>query len=167
MIGGMAPLVYGGLLLLLGGMFFKVSAAPFHFWAPDVYQGSPSLITAFMATVAKIAAAVALYRLLQMGFVSIFPQFEMVFSIVVVLTICVGNIMAVPQTNFKRLLAFSGISHAGYLLLCILCVQNDTAGTLLYYGISYGIANVAAFAIAIPVFKSMESEDLSAFNGLV
>lgn len=165
--GGQAPLVYGGLLLLLGGMFFKVSAAPFHFWAPDVYQGSPSLVTAFMATVAKISAAVALYRLLQMGFVSIFPQFELVFSIIVVLTICVGNIMAVPQTNFKRMLAFSGISHAGYLLLCILCVQNDTSGTLLYYGIAYGVANVTAFAISIPVFKSMESENISAFNGLV
>lgn len=166
-IGGKAPLVYGGLLLMLGGMFFKVSAAPFHFWAPDVYQGSPSLVTAFMATVAKISAAVALYRLLQMGFVSIFPQFEGIFSIIVVLTISVGNLMAVPQSNFKRMLAFSGISHAGYLLLCILCVPGDTAGTLFYYGIAYGVANITAFAVAIPVFQSTGSEEVSAFNGLV
>lgn len=162
-----APLVYAGLLLMLGGMFFKVSAAPFHFWAPDVYQGSPALITGFMATVAKLSAVAALYRLLSLGFGSIFPQFELVFAVVIVATIFVGNLMATAQSNFKRLLAFSGISHAGYLLLCILCVNNNPTGTLLYYSIAYGIANITAFAIAIPVFKSMESEDISAFNGLV
>lgn len=166
-MGTHAPLVYAGLLMLLGGMFFKVSAVPFHFWAPDVYQGSPSLITAFMSTVAKLAAVAALYRLLSMGFTAVFPQFALVFSAVIVATICVGNFVATAQNNFKRLLAYSGISHAGYLLLCVLCLQNDTSGTLLYYGISYGIANIAAFAVAIPVFRSMESEDISAFNGLV
>lgn len=162
-----APLVYAGLLMMLGGMFFKVSAVPFHFWAPDVYQGSPSLITGFMATVAKLSAVAALYRLLSLGFVSIFPNFELVFAVVIVATIFVGNIMATAQSNFKRLLSFSGISHAGYLLLCILCVKDNPSGTLFYYSIAYGIANVTAFAIAIPIFKSMESEDLSAFNGLV
>jgi len=162
-----APLVYAGLLMMLGGMFFKVSAAPFHFWAPDVYQGSPALITAFMATVAKLSAVAALYRLLSLGFVSIFPNFELVFAVIIVATIFVGNIMAAVQNNFKRLLAFSGISHAGYLLLCILCVNQDTDDTLLYYSVAYGIANITAFAISIPVFKSMESEDISSFNGLV
>lgn len=162
-----APLAYAGLLLLLGGMFFKVSAAPFHFWAPDVYEGSPALVTGFMATVAKLSAVAALYRLLSMGFGSIFQEYELVFAIVIVATICVGNIMATVQNNFKRLLAFSGISHAGYLLLCILCVGQDTSDTLLYYSVAYGIANVTAFAIAIPVFQSMESENITAFNGLV
>lgn len=162
-----APLVYAGLLLMAGGMFFKVSAAPFHFWAPDVYQGSPALITGFMATVAKLSAVAAFYRLLSLGFVSIFPQFELVFAVVIVATIFVGNIMAAVQSNFKRLLAFSGISHAGYLLLCILCVTDNPSGTLFYYSVAYGIANITAFAIAIPVFKSMESEEISAFNGLV
>lgn len=162
-----APLVYAGLLLMLGGMFFKVSAAPFHFWAPDVYEGSPSLITVFMATVAKISAVAALYRLLQFGFLGVFPHFEIVFSVIVVLTVIVGNLMAIPQNNFKRMLAFSGISHAGYLLLAVLCVQNNTAGTLLYYSIAYGVANITAFAVAIPVFRAAELQDISAFNGLV
>lgn len=162
-----APLAFAGLLLVLGGMFFKVSAAPFHFWAPDVYEGAPALITGFMATVAKLSAVAALYRILDLGFGSIFPNFDSVFAIVIVATICVGNVMAVVQNSFKRLLAFSGISHAGYLLLCILCVNEGTSDTLLYYSVAYGIANVTAFAIAIPVFKSMESEDITSFNGLV
>lgn len=166
-MGEHAPLVYAGLLMMLGGMFFKVSAVPFHMWAPDVYEGSPSLITAFMATVAKLSAVIALYRLIGTGFVSIFPEFELTFSIIIVATIIVGNVVATAQNNFKRLLAFSGISHAGYLLLCVLCVQNDTAGVLLYYGIAYGVANIGAFAVSIPVFKSMQSQDVSAFNGLV
>jgi len=184
--GSHAPMVYIGLLLMLGGMFFKVSAAPFHMWAPDVYQGSPSLITGFMATVAKLSAVAALYRLLSVGFAGAIPNFVLVFEVVVVATIFVGNIMATGQSNFKRLLAFSGISHAGYLLLCILSTVNmdsaatlyfmndlqpvaqfsDTSGTLLYYSLAYGVANIGAFAVAIPVFKAMGSEDVSAFNGL-
>lgn len=162
-----APLVYAGLLLILGGMFFKVSAAPFHFWAPDVYQGSPALITGFMATVAKISAVAALFRLLSISFTDIFGKFELVFAVTVVATIFVGNIMAAVQSNFKRLLAFSGISHAGFLLLCVMCVANNPSGTLLFYSIAYGVANITAFAVAIPVFKSAGSENISAFNGLV
>ena len=159
-------LLIGGMILVLVGLFFKVSAVPFHFWSPDVYQGSPSLVTAFMATVAKIAAMAGFYRLIAIGFPLFMPHLEMIFMVVTIATICTGNIIAIVQDNFKRILAFSGISHAGYMLLGLMSVSASDSGVMLYYALAYGIANIAAFGVAIAVFRNMGKESIDAFNGL-
>lgn len=161
------PLLVIGTVMMLVGMFFKVSAAPFHFWSPDVYQGSPTLVTAFMATVAKISAIAAFYRLIYGGLSPLMPHLEQVFMVVTVLTISMGNIIALVQQNVKRMLAFSGISHAGFMLLGIMSVSPSESGRLLYYALAYGSANLAAFAVAILVFKQTGNEGVEGFNGLI
>ncbi|MDP3930256.1 MAG: NADH-quinone oxidoreductase subunit N [Bacteroidota bacterium] len=161
-----SPLFYTGMFLVVFAMLFKVSAAPFHFWAPDVYHGSPALVTAYMSTLVKIAAFAAFYKLLSGTFFYTFEKVAPVLNAVAILTLAVGNLMALSQTNFKRLLAYSGISHAGYLMLIILTAKNQTAGALFYYSLAYALSTLAAFAVAIPVFKAAKSEDIDAFNGL-
>lgn len=155
-----------GVGMLLVAMLFKVSAVPFHFWAPDVYEGSPMLITALMSTVAKIAAFAAFYRLFTTCFLVAIPTYAWVLSAVAALTITVGNFTALNQDSFKRLLAFSGISHAGYLMLGIVSMYGKTDNAIFYYAVAYGISSVAAFAIAITVAKNVGNEKIEAFNGL-
>lgn len=164
--GSISPLFYTGLMLIVFAMLFKVSAAPFHFWAPDVYEGSPALVTAFMSTLVKVAAFGAFYKLMSTTFVYAFNKVEPLLVVSVVLTLAIGNLLALSQTNFKRLLAYSGISHAGYLMLLILCAPAQPAGALFYYTLAYSLSTLAAFAIAIPVFKAAGSEEIDAFNGL-
>jgi NADH-quinone oxidoreductase subunit N len=161
-----SPLFYTGMFLVVFAMLFKVSAAPFHFWAPDVYHGSPALVTAYMSTLVKIAAFAAFYKLMSTTFFYSFEKIAPVLNVVAIITLAVGNLMALSQTNFKRLLAYSGISHAGYLMLVILTAKNQTAGALFYYSLAYALSTLAAFAVAIPVFKAANSEDIDAFNGL-
>lgn len=155
-----------GVGMILVAMLFKVSAAPFHFWAPDVYEGSPMLITALMSTVAKIAAFAAFYRLFTTCFLVAIPTYAWILSAVAALTITVGNFTALNQDSFKRLLAFSGISHAGYLMLGIVSMYGKTDNAIFYYAVAYGISSVAAFAIAITVAKNVGNEKIDAFNGL-
>jgi NADH-quinone oxidoreductase subunit N len=121
-----------GITLMVIGMLFKIAAAPFHFWAPDVYEGAPSMTTATMSTLAKVVAMAALYKLVSGMTESLTPTFEMVIVVVSILSMTIGNIMALRQDNVKRMLAFSGISHAGFMLMAILCLST-AASTLLYY----------------------------------
>jgi NADH-quinone oxidoreductase subunit N len=160
------PLFIVGMLLMIFAMLFKVSAAPFHFWAPDVYEGAPSLITALMSTLVKIAAFAAFYRLLSSCFVFALGKAEIILTISCAATLLVGNLVALVQDNFKRLLAYSGISHAGYMMLAIISIQGSTDSALFLYSAGYAVASLAAFAIAITVFKSTGTESISGFNGL-
>lgn len=157
---------YVGAGMILIGMLFKVSAVPFHFWAPDVYEGSPMLITALMSTVAKIAAIAAFYRLFSSSFAASVTTYAWVLSAVTALTITVGNFTALNQDSFKRMLAFSGISHAGYMLLAIVGIYGKTDNALFYYSVAYGLSSVAAFAVAIIVSRHAGTDKLEAFNGL-
>lgn len=159
-------LFYVGVGMIMIAMLFKVSAAPFHFWAPDVYEGSPTLTTAMMSTMAKIAAFAAFYRLFSTCFVSAIPAFAWVLSGVAALTLAIGNLSALQQDSFKRMLAFSGISHAGYLLLGIMSLYGNTDGALLFYSFAYAVASLAAFAVAIVVANNVGNEKIEAFNGL-
>lgn len=158
--------VYTGFILVLIGFLFKISAVPFHFWSPDVYQGSPSLPTAFMATVAKIAAVATLYIVINQVFVSLYKFYDLILILICIATISIGNILAIVQNNIKRMMAYSGISHAGFMLLGILSIDYSQWHQLTYYFIAYGLANMVAFGVAILVFKTKKSEDISAFNGL-
>ncbi len=161
-----SPLFYVGMLLIVMAMLFKVAAVPFHFWSPDVYEGSPALVTALMSTLVKIGMFGAFYRLMNNGFIYTFGYAQTILVIVCVATIIIGNIVALSQQNFKRLLAYSGISHAGYMFLAILSLRTDSSSALFFYGTTYSLASIGAFAIAIPVFSAMKSENIEAFNGL-
>jgi NADH-quinone oxidoreductase subunit N len=161
-----SALYFIGAGLILIGILFKVSAAPFHFWAPDVYEGSPMLITAIMSTIGKIAGFAAFYRLFSSSFILSMPTYAWVLSAITALTMLIGNFSALNQDSFKRMLAFSGISHAGYMMLAIISLYGKSDNALFYYSFAYGISSVAAFAIAIIVAANVGSEKFEAFNGL-
>ncbi|MFN8309197.1 MAG: NADH-quinone oxidoreductase subunit N [Chitinophagales bacterium] len=154
-----------GMIMILIALLFKVSAVPFHFWAPDVYEGSPTLITAMMATMAKVAAMAALYRLFAGCFVQQFPVAIYLIGLVAALTMLVGNLSALNQESFKRMLAFSGIAHAGYMLLAILTLNNNTPGSLFFYATAYAFTSIGAFAVAIVVARISGTEKIEGFNG--
>ena len=155
-----------GLLLMVTGMLFKVAAVPFHFWAPDVYEGSPALTTALMSTLAKVTAMAALYKLVMDLNVPHSAVFSTVIAVVSIASMTVGNIMALRQINVKRMLAFSGISHAGFMLMTLLGNKDMMAGTLLYYAAAYALAGIAAFTVLLYVCKNKNNEDIFNFNGL-
>lgn len=154
-----------GITLMVIGMLFKIAAAPFHFWAPDVYEGSPSLTTATMSTLAKVVAMATLFKLLNGMTSSLSVTFETVIVVVSILSMTVGNLMALRQNNVKRMLAFSGISHAGFMLMAILSL-SAAANLLLYYTTAYALAGIASFAVIIYVTRNKDNEDILNFNGL-
>jgi NADH-quinone oxidoreductase subunit N len=162
-----APMLHTGILLILTGLGFKIAAAPFHFWAPDVYQGSPNMITAYMATVVKTAGVGAFFKLFSVAFAAAMPFWALPVAMIAGLTILLANFTALFQTDFKRLMAYSSVAHAGYLLLGILSIGQDGAtGALLLYLLVYGIASICAFAVYMIVTEDNPDSSISAFNGL-
>ncbi|TLV00035.1 NADH-quinone oxidoreductase subunit N [Dyadobacter luticola] len=164
-------LLYAGLLLLLIGMLFKVSAAPFHFWTPDVYEGAPTIFTTFMSTIVKTAGFAALYRLLSHSFTGIYSFWWIVIALIAVLTLLVGNIGATSQNSFKRMLAYSGISHAGYLLIALTSLTKPSQNAIIFYSLAYSLSTIAAFGVLMLVSKEktiegQPNERYEAFNGL-
>jgi NADH-quinone oxidoreductase subunit N len=150
------------------GLLFKIAAVPFHFWAPDVYEGSPALTTATMSTLAKVAAMASFFKLLT----TLNPNhagFLTVINIVAILSMTVGNLTALRQTNVKRMLAFSGIAHAGYMLLAFQFAFNayvTAQANLFYYATAYALAGIAAFAVVLSVCGNKGNQDIYNFNGL-
>lgn len=158
---------YAGVILLLIAMLFKVSAAPFHFWAPDVYEGSPTVITALMSTIVKTAAFAAILRLFMVGLGGVSETWTLILVGVIALSLIVANFSAAMQSNVKRMLAYSSISHAAFMLMVVLANlrSNATLGALLYYSLAYSIGSIAAFGILYNVTKKGD-ESFDAFNGL-
>lgn len=154
-----------GISLVTIGMLFKVAAVPFHFWAPDVYEGSPALTTATMSTLVKVVAVATLYKLLTAMNADISDAFINIIIVISIASMTVGNIMALKQTNVKRMLAFSGVSHAGFMLMALLSISNS-ASNLLYYATAYSLAGIAAFTVILYVCKNKDNEDIANFNGL-
>jgi len=161
-----SPLFYAGVLLLLVGLLFKVGAAPFHFWTPDVYDGSPILITAYMSTVGKVASFAGFIRLFANVFAPLQDFWVPVLLTVIVITLFVGNITALMQSSFKRMLAYSSISHAGYMLFAIIALGTNASSSILTYGLAYSLSTIAAFAGLILVKKMQGSDQFMAFDGL-
>lgn len=159
---------YGGIIMLLVGLLFKISAAPFHFWAPDVYQGSPTVFTAFMSTVVKTAAIVAILRLFHMRgtFIDVHEFWIPILGVCVGLTFIIGNFSAAVQNSVKRMFAFSSISHAGFMLLAIVAASAFTPKALIYYTLAYSVASIVAFTVLINIIKATGSDDIENFNGL-
>jgi len=163
---GIDPMFYSGILLIIVGLCFKVGAAPFHFWTPDVYEGSPTLITAFMSTVVKTAAFAAFLRLFTACFAPLSSFWVPVLLVITIITLFVGNITALYQQSFKRMLAFSSISHAGYLLFAIVALGASSANSVFMYATAYSIASIIAFGALILVQQQSESDNFESFNGL-
>ncbi len=169
--GAYGPLLYAGIILMMVGLLFKISAAPFHFWTPDVYDGAPSIFTAFMSTVVKTAGVAATYRLLSISFPATYGLWGNPLVYIVGATLLIGNITAVYQQSFKRMLAYSSISHAGYLLITVLAKRPETNSSILFYSLAYSIATITAFAVLIVVAESKSKdgkpdESFDAINGL-
>ncbi len=165
---GASTLLLVGLILILIAMTFKISAAPFHFWAPDVYQGAPTVITALMATIVKTAAIAAFYRLFSSCFISIEGRYADALWAIAALTMVVGNVTAAIQDNAKRMLAYSSIGHAGFMLVPILLMNGMAVKAVLYYTAAYSAASMAAFTVLYLVGSVNEGNvNISNFNGLV
>jgi NADH-quinone oxidoreductase subunit N len=157
-----------GILLLVIGLSFKVSAVPFHFWAPDVYTGSPNLVTAFMSTVVKTAGFAAFYRLFSTAFIDAQAFWSISLAAVAALSMTLANFTAIFQTDFKRMMAYSSISHAGYLLLGVLAIGGsaNAGGSMLLYTLTYSIATICAFGCFMLIAEPNSDGTFSAFNGL-
>jgi NADH-quinone oxidoreductase subunit N len=164
---GVVPaMFYVGILLILIAMVFKVSAVPFHFWAPDVYQGAPTSVTAFMATIVKTAAFAAFLRLFASTFAGAGSVWIDVLWVIAALTLLVGNITAVIQTSTKRMLAYSSIAHAGYMLLALIALNQFTQSSVLFYSLAYSIGSIASFGVLNIVAKARGNDSTESFNGL-
>lgn len=155
-----------GIIVLVIGISFKISAAPFHFWAPDVYEGTPTLFTTYMSTVVKTAGVAAFYKLMVGAFAASYAAWFPTLIAITVLTLVVGNVGAVVQSNFKRMLAYSSISHAGYLLMSLIAFNNQSANAILFYSLAYSLASIAAFGVLKLVTDKRKKESFDAFYGL-
>lgn len=155
-----------GAVLMMCALAFKVSLAPFHMWSPDVYQGAPTLITAFMASVVKISAFYAFFRLMTIGFSGILPSWINILGVLFIITIFLANVMGLAQTNAKRMLAYSSVSHAGYLTMIFFGLSNVSTYNLAFYLFAYSLATVGVFMSLIWVEKIKRETSYNAFKGL-
>lgn len=161
-----SPMFYPGVILLMIGLSFKIGAAPFHFWTPDVYEGSPTLITSFMSTVVKTAGFAAFIRLFAGTLAPLHDFWLPPLLAIVCLTLFIGNVTALFQKNFKRMLAYSSISHAGYLLFSLVTLTSGSSNNVLVYAAAYTFASIIAFAVLILVKQKTGNDHFDSFNGL-
>jgi NADH-quinone oxidoreductase subunit N len=161
------PLFLLGAGLLAVGFAFKVGAAPFHFWVPDVYQGSPTVVTGFMASGAKASAFAALAMVFVLTVNLARTPMTTVFALLAAATMVLGNLVALAQTNVKRMLAYSSVAHAGYLLIAIATATHDAMAGMLFYLSAYMVTSIGAFGI-VGLVENAEQEgtDLAQFRGL-
>ncbi|MFM8352276.1 MAG: NADH-quinone oxidoreductase subunit NuoN, partial [Actinomycetales bacterium] len=160
-------LVLAAMAFILIGLFFKVSLVPFHQWTPDVYQGSPTPVTAFMAATVKIAAFGALLRVLYVAFGGLRWDWEPILWIVAIATMVVGSVIAVAQTDVKRMLAYSSIAQAGFILVGVTAASGAGLASSLFYLVTYGFTTIGAFAIITMVRDATgEATALSKWSGL-
>lgn len=161
-LGQMPVLIAAGLLFILVSMSFKVSAAPFHFWTPDVYDGAPTVFTSFMSSVVKVAGFFAFLRLFEHSFGVVHEQWQHLIAFITVATLVIGNITAVFQQSVKRMLAYSSIAQAGFMLLAIFALNAKAKEGILLYSAAYSLASIGIFGI----LTKMEDYTIDGFNGL-
>lgn len=154
-------LLVAGLLLLMFSMAFKVSAAPFHFWTPDVYDGAPTVFTSFMATIVKAAVFIAFIRLFYYSFGNIHSTWKLIIAVITGLTLFIGNITAVFQQSVKRMLAYSSIAQAGFMLMAVLALNSISSEGILLYATAYCLSTIGLFAILV----KLKDYTFEGFNG--
>ncbi|HVD04008.1 MAG TPA: NADH-quinone oxidoreductase subunit N [Candidatus Dormibacteraeota bacterium] len=158
------PLLLAGIALLAVGLAFKVSAAPFHWWTPDVYQGSPALVTTFMSVATKVAAFAVFLRLFSATLAPYRSAWQIPIAVVAIISMVFGNVVAVAQTSVKRLLAYSGIAQAGYIMIGVAVGRPDGTQASLYYLAAYAFMNTGAFAVVTVL--SRRGEDCDRYSQL-
>ena len=159
--GQPSPLLMGGMLLLLFSMSFKASVAPFHFWTPDVYDGAPTVFTSFMATIVKAAVFIAFIRLFDETFGRLQPRWQLFMAIATTATLFIGNLTAVFQQSVKRMLAYSSIAQAGFMMLSLFAMNTEAKEGLILYTVAYSFATIGIFAVLI----KMNDYSFEGFNG--
>jgi len=159
---GMEPMVAIGMVFLLIAIAFKVSAAPFHFWTPDVYDGTPTVFTAYMATVVKVGSFIGFLKLFDAAFGKSHGEWQLLLAILVAATLFIGNLTAVFQQSVKRMLSYSSIAQAGFMLLSIYSLNTFGREGLIIYAAAYSIASIGSFA----VLAKVKDHSLDGFNGL-
>jgi len=166
---GTTLLLLAGAAMVLVGFGFKIAAAPFHMWTPDVYEGAPTVVTAFMSVGAKVGGFAALLRILLVALPTLGDAWMTALSVLAALTLIVGNLLAIVQPNIKRMLGYSSIAHAGYILIAVAASFNspDGIGAALFYMFAYAFTNLGAFAVAVAVErKEGEGVLLDDYRGL-
>ncbi|MBX3253088.1 MAG: NADH-quinone oxidoreductase subunit N [Chitinophagaceae bacterium] len=159
---GFQPMLAIGLVFLLIAISFKVSAAPFHFWTPDVYDGSPTVFTSFMATIVKVASFIAFLRLFDNAFGKVHEQWQLLLALITAATLFIGNITAVFQQSVKRMLSYSSIAQAGFMLFSVYALNTFAKEGLILYSAAYSLASIGSFAVLIKV----KDYSIEGFNGL-
>ncbi len=161
------PLILVAMGFLLVGFAFKISAVPFHMWTPDAYEGAPAVVTGFMSTGVKAAAFAAFARVFLSAFEPFKAEWIPVLAVIAALTMVLGTVVGVAQTNLKRMLAYSSIAHGGYLLVGLVAANDVGKGAILFYLLSYSVTNLAAFgAIALLGVKDRPNDELRDYAGL-
>ena len=156
-----------GLVFMVVGIGFKLGVAPFHMWIPDVYQGAPTPITTFIASASKLAAFGMAYRLLAGGMTEVAHQWQLMLAVLAVLSLAIGNLVAIVQTNLKRMLAYSTISHMGYLLLGLSAANPEGYSAAMFYAISYALMSTASFGVILALSRAgFECEEIDDLRGL-
>ena len=167
--GGVGDLNFAllfGLAAVVTGLGFKVSAVPFHMWAPDAYEGAPLPITAYIATTSKAAGFALTLRLFAQAFAPAIDQWQWMLAALATVTMFVGNLVAIQQHNIKRLMAYSSIGQVGYMLIAIVALSPDSGGALLLHLAGYAVTTLAAFACIIAVYNRTGKEEIADFAGL-
>jgi NADH-quinone oxidoreductase subunit N len=157
---------FGVLVLILVGIGFKVSIVPFHFWAPDVYEGSPTPIAGFLSTASKAAGFAVLVRLFFVSFPDLAPSWTTALAILAAITMTVGNLLTLPQTNIKRLLAYSSVAHAGYAMIGVVAFNQFGAASVVFYLAAYIATNLLAFGIVMAYSRITGLEDIRDYAGM-
>jgi len=156
-----------GLVFMVVGIGFKLGVAPFHMWIPDVYQGAPTPITTFIASASKLAAFGMAYRLLASGMAEVSHQWQLMLAVLAVLSLAIGNLVAIVQSNLKRMLAYSTISHMGYLLLGLSAAGPEGYSAAMFYAISYAVMSTASFGVILALSRAgFECEEIDDLRGL-
>ncbi len=160
------PFIIMGTILFLCGLFFKISLVPFHLWAPDVYQGAPTNVTLYLSTISKGASVFALMSILYQVFPAISEMWQGLLWIIILLTITIGNLFALRQTDMKRFLAFSSISQAGYIMLSVFSGTKFGMAASIYYIFVYVFSNLAAFGVISAIEDKTGKVNMTDYNGL-
>ena len=167
--GGVSPALWVGLALILVGLGFKMAAVPFHMWAPDVYEGAPLPVTAYLAVGSKAAAFALVLRLFGEGLMPSVDDWKIIVAVLAAITMLVGNLVAIAQHNIKRLLAYSSIGQVGFLLVGIASLSADShlgSNSIMLHLVGYSATNMAVFIAVISFFNATSKEEISDFAGL-
>lgn len=161
-----SPALLLAMSLVAAGFGFKIAAVPFHMWAPDVYEGAPTPVTAFLSVASKAAGFVVVIRVFTVAFAGVQPQWTALFVVLSALTMVLGNVVALTQKNIKRMLAYSSIGHAGYVLMGVAVANIAGISSVMFYLVGYTVTNLAAFGVVALASRAIPDDSIEGYSGL-